>query len=373
MDWIQDIIKHTLENYNGRKIVLWGKYGVSDKIKDILQNEYNIRNICYIDSNELLVDNQEVFSTDLIMRDQGCIYVVIPLAVHNSIKKILREGGYKPEFDYYYYSDCAVKVTQTYYEDAHGNKFIGKRDGVKFCFSGWNSMITIGQNVIFDKKMQLYMHNEDVFELGENSDISSCIIDFENGGKLYVGNNVVLENCNISVRNKAELIVKEGVWTETYTNSFQRILVRPYGKVVIGKGTSISHSFNIICPQNTEIVIGEDCLISWNLTVLSNDGHTIFDMKKKKPVNIIAENEKRKVEIGNHVWIGANCIILYDTYIGEGSIVGAGSLVKGKYPNNCMLVGQVAKVIKQDIAWCNNEGEEDASACGEFANLTEEI
>ena len=45
MDWIQDIIKHTLENYNGRKIVLWGKYGVSDKIKDILQNEYNIRNI----------------------------------------------------------------------------------------------------------------------------------------------------------------------------------------------------------------------------------------------------------------------------------------------------------------------------------------
>lgn len=93
VDWIQDIIKHTLENYNGRKIVLWGKYGVSDKIKDILQNEYNIRNICYIDSNELLVDNKEVFSTDLIMRDQGCIYVVIPLAVHNSIKKILREGG----------------------------------------------------------------------------------------------------------------------------------------------------------------------------------------------------------------------------------------------------------------------------------------
>lgn len=372
MDWIQDIIEHTLKNYNGRKIVLWGKYGVSDNIKKILQKDYNIKNICYIDSNELLVDNHEVFSTDLILGNHGYIYVVIPLAVNNSIKKLLFEERYKPEQDYYYFTDCIIKVTEDYYEDAHGNRFVGKRDGVRFCFSGWNSTIVIGTNAIFDYSMPLYMHNDEVLELGDDSDITNSTVYLEDGGKIHLGKNTVLRNCNISVRSKAELIVYDSVWTETYTNSFQRIIVRPYGKVIIGKGTSIGHSFNVLCPKNTEIIIGEDCLFSWNLTVVSNDGHTIFDVKKNKAVNVSDNNETRRVEIGNHVWIGANCTILYETYIGEGCIVGASSLVKGKYPNNCMISGMVAKVVKLDVAWSFNDGEKDISACGEFANLTEE-
>lgn len=373
MDWIQDIICHILDNYHGRRIVLWGKYGVSDNIKEILQNEYHINNVCYIDSNEMLVDNKEVFSTDLVCQSKKANYIVIPLAVHNSIKEILFREGYESEFDFYYFSDCAIRVTEDYYEDAHGNKFLGRRDGIRFCFSGWNSMIVIGKNAIIDKNMTLYMHNEEIFEVGENSDISNCIIDVLGGTKVSIGNNVILRNCNIGVRYGGALIVKENVSADTYDNTFQRILVGQYGKVVIGKGTSIGHSFNILCSQNTEIEIGNECLISWNLSVLSNDSHTIFDVSSGKAVNIPQEGQKRKVEVDDHVWIGTNCIVLYGTYIGEGSIVGAGSLVKGNYPNNCILAGNVAKVIKKDMAWCMDDGEEDISACGNFVNFTEEI
>lgn len=61
MDWIEDIINHTLGNYKGRKIVLWGKYCASDKIKEKLQLKYNINNICYVDNNKSLIDDIEVF------------------------------------------------------------------------------------------------------------------------------------------------------------------------------------------------------------------------------------------------------------------------------------------------------------------------
>ena len=441
MDWIQDIICHILENYHGRRIVLWGKFDISDKIKEKLQNEYHINNVCYIDSNEMLVDNREVFSTDLVIKGKKTNYIVIPLAVHNSIKEILSREGYEAGLDFYYFSDCAIRVSEDYYEDAHGNKFFGRRDGIRFCFSGWNSTIVIGKNAIIDKNMPLYMHNGEFFELGEdsdiskctvvfeekarirignnvvlrnfnikvkygaelivrdnvitktyadsyqrilveqygffelgeNSDISNCKICFKEKAKVHIGNNVILRNCNLDVRQGAELIILDNVYAETYANTYQRVLVRQYGKVVIGKGTSIGHSFIILCPQNTEIVIGNECLISWNLSVLSNDGHTIFDVNSRKAVNIPQEGQERKVEVGYHVWIGANCIVLYGTYIGEGSIVGAGSLVKGNYPNNCILAGNVAKVIKKDMAWCMDDGEEDISACGNFVNFTEEI
>ena len=47
--------------------------------------------------------------------------------------------------------------------------------------------------------------------------------------------------------------------------------------------------------------------------------------------------------------------------------------MKGNYTNNCILAGNVAKVIKKDMAWCMDDGEEDVSACGNFVDFKEEI
>ena len=38
------------------------------------------------------------------------------------------------------------------------------------------------------------------------------------------------------------------------------------------------------------------------------------------------------VEIGNNVWIGANCVILRGTKIGDNCVVAAGSVIKGRVP-----------------------------------------
>lgn len=51
--------------------------------------------------------------------------------------------------------------------------------------------------------------------------------------------------------------------------------------------------------------------------------------------------------IGDNVWIGENVVILAGTLIGDGCIIGANSVLKGKYGKNEIIVGAPAKAVKK--------------------------
>lgn len=66
--------------------------------------------------------------------------------------------------------------------------------------------------------------------------------------------------------------------------------------------------------------------------------------------NLIVENKKpsgsdKPVILGNDLWIGANAIILAGVTIGDGSVVGAGSIVTKDIPPYSIAVGVPAKVV----------------------------
>ncbi len=65
----------------------------------------------------------------------------------------------------------------------------------------------------------------------------------------------------------------------------------------------------------------------------------------------IAPNKRKlvthPVKIGNKVWIGENVVILAGAEIGDGCIIGAGAVVKGKIPAGTIAVGSPARVVKQ--------------------------
>lgn len=67
-----------------------------------------------------------------------------------------------------------------------------------------------------------------------------------------------------------------------------------------------------------------------------------------------------KIKIGNNVFIGLNCIILLNTTIGDNCIVGAGSVVRGQFPENSVIIENPAKVVSnttiQKIFFRNNPG-----------------
>jgi acetyltransferase-like isoleucine patch superfamily enzyme len=52
-----------------------------------------------------------------------------------------------------------------------------------------------------------------------------------------------------------------------------------------------------------------------------------------------------KIKIGNNVFLGMNSIILLNTTIGNNCVIGAGSVVRGKIPDDSIVMGNPAKVI----------------------------
>lgn len=54
-----------------------------------------------------------------------------------------------------------------------------------------------------------------------------------------------------------------------------------------------------------------------------------------------------KIVIGNNVFIGLNCIILSNTSIGDNCIVGAGSVIRGNFPENSVIAGNPAQIISK--------------------------
>ena len=53
-----------------------------------------------------------------------------------------------------------------------------------------------------------------------------------------------------------------------------------------------------------------------------------------------------EVNIKDNVWIGSNAVICPGVTIGENSVIGAGSIVLGDIPANCVAVGVPCKKIR---------------------------
>ena len=55
----------------------------------------------------------------------------------------------------------------------------------------------------------------------------------------------------------------------------------------------------------------------------------------------------KEVEIEENVWIGERSIVLKGSKIGKNSIIGAGSVVAGDIPENCIFAGNPAKFLRK--------------------------
>lgn len=88
------------------------------------------------------------------------------------------------------------------------------------------------------------------------------------------------------------------------------------------------------------VEIGDNVSIADNTVFITHDGG-ITCFKSEFPDDDIFG----KIVIGNNVHIGTNCTILLGSKIGNNTIVGAGSVVRGRFPDNSVIVGNPAKVI----------------------------
>lgn len=123
------------------------------------------------------------------------------------------------------------------------------------------------------------------------------------------------------------------------------IVARYGGKISIGSGCGISGS-TIYAMK--EITIGDNVLIGGNCKIIDNDFHPLPASQR---VNQKVQDIKmHSITIGDGCFIGANSIILKGTTLGKNCVVGAGSVVSGIFPDNVIIAGNPARIIKENKA-----------------------
>ena len=134
-----------------------------------------------------------------------------------------------------------------------------------------------------------------------------------------LGNNVQI--------NRRNFIIDSNIGDYTYT----------------GSNTTLKH-----------VKVGKYCSISWNVSC----GGAFHDYEclstspfhQLKQFGFVAENEKvpfKKIEIGNDVWIGMNsCILSGGIKVGNGAVIGSGSIVTKDVPDYAIVVGNPARILK---------------------------
>ena len=130
---------------------------------------------------------------------------------------------------------------------------------------------------------------------------------------------LMLEKCgkNINIEKGAQFSTR----TEIGDNSGIGINARITGKTIIGNN----------------VMMGPNCMI---YTV--NHRHDNINI----PMSAQGMENERIVKIGSDVWIGANCIILPGVEIGDGVIIGAGTVVNKSIPPYKIVVSNKQMIIK---------------------------
>ncbi len=110
-------------------------------------------------------------------------------------------------------------------------------------------------------------------------------------------------------------------------------------KLIIGESAKFSLSQKVGCylECSNGVEIGEGTIIAPGVKIISAN-HDFSDYGK--------HTKTEPVRIGENCWLGVDCIILPGVQLGNNVIVGAGAIVTKSFPDNCIIAGVPAKIIK---------------------------
>jgi maltose O-acetyltransferase len=114
------------------------------------------------------------------------------------------------------------------------------------------------------------------------------------------------------------------------------------GKIKIGKGTYFgTNTFIVSNPKEANLTIGEHCRISHNVHIRTV-GYDVNNLKTNPPGVKHAD-----IKIGDYCWIGKGVLITLGVSLGNGVTVGGNSVVTKSFPDNVVLGGVPARIIKR--------------------------
>ena len=121
--------------------------------------------------------------------------------------------------------------------------------------------------------------------------------------------------------------------------------------VTVGNFTSIGRYTKIRCAD-----IGKYCSISWDVTIGAVE-HPLTKLSTaaltyKAEYHLILKDEnypQKRTVIGNDVWIGCNAVIRSGIIVGDGAVIGGGSVCVKDIPPYSIVAGNPATIIRMRV------------------------
>lgn len=163
-------------------------------------------------------------------------------------------------------------------------------------------------------------------ECGENTSITGAVELRRPGARVRIGRDCLIEGQIVAETAEAQIEIGDNVY--------------------LGGGTLLA------CVASVRI--GSDVLISYQCIITDSDNHSVRASIRRRDLADWRDGGRhdwtttvtRPVIIGSHVWIGARAIILKGVQIGEGAVIGAGSVVTRDVPAWSVAGGNPARILR---------------------------
>lgn len=132
------------------------------------------------------------------------------------------------------------------------------------------------------------------------------------------------------------------------------------GNVIVGNRNYIGNS-TLIC--RSEILFEDNIFVAWGCYFYDHDSHSLNYLDRENDIaqqledfrngDLFIKNKdwttvkSKPIRVCSNAWIGMNCLILKGVTIGEGAIVGAGSVVTKDVAPWTVVAGNPAVLIKE--------------------------
>lgn len=176
------------------------------------------------------------------------------------------------------------------------------------------------------------------------------------GKKVFIGRNTKILNnrnvvfgksvtigsyCEIDGYASEKIVFGDCVKIGSYSKLLSTSHFSKYGKgLVMGSHSAVGDFTHFGAPGGIEI--GNDVIMG-SYVSFHSENHNFSDATK-----LIREQgvNSKGIKLGNNIWVGAKVTFLDGCEVGDNSVVAAGAVVIGKFPNNSIIGGIPAKIIK---------------------------
>lgn len=332
------------------RVLVWGAHKKNDDIVHYLRGK-GIEVCGYIDRffKEIKeLNNLPVYGKEILNEVRYCVFVALE-DTYPEVIEFLDKIGYREFSDYWYPSRKVVLDGSIKYSDIYGNEYNGENYNFSIELFG-GGKVTIGKGcegsglkIKAGRVSNLYIGDRVIFKYDAE-------IDLRDYSDIYIGNDCTF-NSRIFVKSWlcSKIKIENHFEMSNGKQEFNKGIISASidSNIVIKDQVSIGGRVFVRAVQRSIIEIGEDCMLSGEITVMSGNGHNLYSLDEGKNLDI----KGKKVKIGEHVWVGRGAVLLHGCCVGAGSVIGMNSFVNKSFSKNCCIAGNPARIVRERIVW----------------------